>query len=618
MNKSRPAILLYLLLLFTVTVHAQDAASIRAEIVEILSNLVTPAMQAPEKGKAWRLHLEGNLLGQEGNIHLAWDGGGRHGVKAEVKGFPGVTAVFGHTESWLYLKDKDKLFRASHPEPESDSLLTECKVWPVLKAQIPVLLGIATFAPLPDKLSLGKTEDGKLTLSDGKEWNLEIEKQDSGTVTVVSKAEKQPGQLAFRTWSQVPVESLADVFKQPEASNQEEVDIRDLRGMWTTMVDFAAENLLLRTNPKSIPLPLAGVPHEQGIAVVKFSGTPEEMGRQHGTLLKDAVRYNMSRTLHGVGFISTVQTGKWFPKELANTWTAQEKFVPERFVREIDAVADAAGIPREWGRSVNVFPEIFHCSGLAVRGKASVNGTLYHGRILDYMTQIGLQNTAAIMVFEPNDGNAWMSVGYAGMCSTVSAMNEKGLAMGEMGGRGEGYLDGIPMSLMMREIMERFETTEEALDWMKATPRTCEYFYVLSDAKTKNMAGIASYSSKLAQERGIENLQIIPPGTAHELLPHPFEDAVLMSADRRYQELVKRVEKDYGKIDMQKAWELMDGGVAMKSNLHTALFAPESLDFWTAQAGPRGEPAYTQHISKCNLKTLLEKQPAVQTSDAGR
>ena len=219
-----------------------------------------------------------------------------------------------------------------------------------------------------------------------------------------------------------------------------------------------------------------------------------------------------------------------------------------------------------------------------------------------------------VTVFQPEDRNAWVSISYAGICSTVTAMNEKGLAMGEMGGRGEGYLEGMPMSLMMREVVERFDKTDDALAWMQSIPRTCEYFFVLSDAKTKSMAGIASMAKKLAEERGVPDLKIIHPGEFEEHLPHPLEDTVLMSADKRYNCLADRVKEGYGKIDMQGAWDLMKGGVAMKSNLHTALFAPESLDFWIAQAGPEGEPAYTQGISKLNLRDLLAGDKPTQTS----
>jgi hypothetical protein len=90
-----------------------------------------------------------------------------------------------------------------------------------------------------------------------------------------------------------------------------------------------------------------------------------------------------------------------------------------------------------------------------------------------------------------------------------------------------------------------------------------------------------------------------------------------MSADKRYEKLSERVKEGFGKLDMQGAWDLMKGGVAMKSNLHTALFAPETLDIWTSQAGYDGKPAYTQHVSKMNLKTLISEEPTTQTSDSG-
>ena len=59
---------------------------------------------------------------------------------------------------------------------------------------------------------------------------------------------------------------------------------------------------------------------------------------------------------------------------------------------------------------------------------------------------IGLQDVRAATVPRPRGTTLWMSLGYAGFIGTVTAMNEKGLAIGEMGGRGEGQWDGIPMS----------------------------------------------------------------------------------------------------------------------------------------------------------------------------
>ena len=82
---------------------------------------------------------------------------------------------------------------------------------------------------------------------------------------------------------------------------------------------------------------------------------------------------------------------------------------------------------------------------MALRGKATKDGRVLHARVLDYMRDIKLQDAAVVTVFMPEGHNRWMSLGYAGFIGTVTAMNEKGLAIGEMGGRGEGDWDGLPM-----------------------------------------------------------------------------------------------------------------------------------------------------------------------------
>ena len=65
---------------------------------------------------------------------------------------------------------------------------------------------------------------------------------------------------------------------------------------------------------------------------------------------------------------------------------------------------------------------------------------MYHGRILDYLRGVGLEQNAVVMVHQPDQGNAWVNVSYAGFVGSVTAMNEKHIAIGEMGGRGEGQL----------------------------------------------------------------------------------------------------------------------------------------------------------------------------------
>ena len=211
------------------------------------------------------------------------------------------------------------------------------------------------------------------------------------------------------------------------------------------------------------------------------AGTPAQMGAAQGTLLREPARKLTERVVYLIGAADTLHSHTWFFDRMAEIERRTAPHIPPRFIEECDALSKAAGVSQRDGRYANLFPERFHCSGVALRGKATAGGRVLHARVLDYMTEIDLQDAAVVQVFMPEGRNAWMSLGYAGFIGTVTAMNEKGVAIGEMGGRGEGQWDGTPMSLLLRDVMERAGTVEEALAILRNSPRTCEYYYVLSD-----------------------------------------------------------------------------------------------------------------------------------------
>ncbi|MGV3531114.1 MAG: C45 family autoproteolytic acyltransferase/hydrolase, partial [Chthoniobacteraceae bacterium] len=228
-----------------------------------------------------------------------------------------------------------------------------------------------------------------------------------------------------------------------------------------------------------------------GTRVLFLRGTPEEMGEQHGTLLRSEVRDLVERVVYGVGVGSSFGKGRWFFGEIEECQARIAPFIDPRYLREMDAMAAAAGLEKQEMRLANFFPELFHCSGFAVMGEATAGGRIYHGRILDYMKGIGLEANAVVTVNQPDQGYAWVNVGYAGFIGSVTGMNEKQISIGEMGGKGEGNWDGKPMAQLVREVMEKAGTLEEAIEIMGVGPRTCEYFYVIADGKTGTAAGIA-------------------------------------------------------------------------------------------------------------------------------
>jgi isopenicillin-N N-acyltransferase like protein len=134
-----------------------------------------------------------------------------------------------------------------------------------------------------------------------------------------------------------------------------------------------------------------------------------------------------------------------------------------------------------------------------------------------------------------------------------------------MGGKGEGLWDGMPMTFLIRKALEETSTLKDAVAMFAQTPRTCEYYYVISDGKIPDAAGLACTP---------EIFEVIKPGQKHEKLPLPLKDCVLLSSGQRYEALAKAVKADYGNIVVDKALDLMNRPIAMDSCLHRVLFAP--------------------------------------------
>ena len=326
-----------------------------------------------------------------------------------------------------------------------------------------------------------------------------------------------------------------------------------------------------------------------------LSGSPEEIGTAHGELLATEAWRCIDSVLHVVGTVETVRDGRWFRHRLEEARERLEPHIPERHRRETAAIAASIGCDPELLQTVNVFPELFHCSGFAVTGSATADGSLYHGRVLDYMTEIGLQDSAVVFVVAAEGQIPFVNVGYAGFTGSVSGMNERGISLGEMGGRGEGQWDGVPMATLMRRALEECRTLDEVTSLWETSPRTCEYFYVFADGKSRRAVVVAATP---------ERMEVVPLGGGHELLGEGITDCVALSAGDRLETLRSRITAAHGRIDEAVAIELMSRPVAMTSNLHNVLFVPEDLVLHVAHAS-HGQPAAERPSVRIDLAEKL-------------
>jgi hypothetical protein len=346
-----------------------------------------------------------------------------------------------------------------------------------------------------------------------------------------------------------------------------------------------------------------------GYRVLHVKGSGYEMGYQHGALLKEHIRENMHYLFE---VKAKAQKLKFLgmeldPKDLVARIAAHErKFIPDRFMRELEGLADGAGLELDDVVAANFIPELFHCSGFAIMRSATRDGTLYHGRVLDYSIDWKLQEHAVLVIAQPEGQVPFVNVTYAGFIGSVTGMNAEHVSVGEMGGKGLGHWDGVPMSFLVRRVLEEAHSLDEAVAVFRDNPRTCEYYYVVADGDDNQAVGLAAHWN---------TFEIVEPGDAHPRLPEPTDDTVLLSAGDRYSELARRVREGKGTFDAESALHLMDCPVAMKSNLHNVLFEPRTTRLWVANASADGRPAATQKYFAFQLTELLGHMADPQSAE---
>ncbi|MDG3002296.1 C45 family autoproteolytic acyltransferase/hydolase [Paludisphaera mucosa] len=384
------------------------------------------------------------------------------------------------------------------------------------------------------------------------------------------------------------------------------------RAAWFCLALFAALGTA-RAETKTIARCGAGFLEEvDGYRVLHVKGTHYEMGFQQGALLREDIRENIHYLFDvkakelkvDVAGLSLLN-----PKRaIAGIAARQRKFIPERFFDELQGVADGAGLDVQDVIVANFIPELFHCSGFALGRSTTKDGRVYHGRVLDYGCDWRLQEHAILTVAEPAGRTPFVNVTYAGFVGSVTGMNAEKVSIGEMGGKGLGHWDGVPMSFLMRMVLEDAKSLDDAVAIFRDNPRTCEYYFVVADGETGKAVGM---------EASWDVFSVIAMGEAHPKLPVAIADAVVLSAGDRYTELARRVQEGRGGFDADSARKLMDRPVAMKSNLHNVLFETDTGRFWVANADKEGRPAADQPYHAFDLKSLMadradESAPSLQ------
>ncbi len=256
-----------------------------------------------------------------------------------------------------------------------------------------------------------------------------------------------------------------------------------------------------------------------GVPVLHVAGTPEEMGYQYGALVGDKIKRNARRMI-GL-FTETGIPEPLVKLMLAQAWKRLEPHTPDRYLREMAAIAagaEAAGhgltvedmhritavtnfdLYKREERLIEFLGEEgaalrekmqqnsgMSCTMFAVWGSRTVEGKLFACRNLDWVSQTGMHEDRLVAVHRPDGLNAFVTMGYAGVIGGLAGMNEKGVASSEIGAfstREE--LDGTPWTLIVRQIMEEAGNLEDGVKTMENSRHTLGYNFMLADGDPAN------------------------------------------------------------------------------------------------------------------------------------
>ncbi|MEI6083777.1 MAG: C45 family peptidase [Verrucomicrobiota bacterium] len=328
---------------------------------------------------------------------------------------------------------------------------------------------------------------------------------------------------------------------------------------------------------------------EDAITVLYVTGTPYEMGYEHGKLLAAQVRATISDVEAGELRLlpKVLRTAAWLSgrekKDIINdlldrAWEELRPYTPRDDLEEMAGLAAGSGVPLRVIHRMHAIPDLGEtsCSGMVAFGDATRDHHVYQLRILDYGANFGLQQRPLITVYRPLDGQPFINIGWIGFIGVISGVNRAGVGLSEMGfGNPPGEtLRGTPMPFLLKNVLRYANSAPEGATLIRAAPRTNSYIYFLGDRQGHALGLITS-----AQHCEIHAANELDKLTVGKHVLPQFKDLVYAGHyDEKQAELTGQLQ---GTFDLATLQDL-SRQIAMKSNLHTVIYDLTAAKFWVA------------------------------------
>ena len=336
------------------------------------------------------------------------------------------------------------------------------------------------------------------------------------------------------------------------------------------------------------------------IPVIELDGTGANIGRAHADALGSGIR-----ELHDRYFAAYFKSQAAKFLALATASLFEPRLAPEHRA-EVKALAAGAAIDPKQMLLAQCFLDLspmVACSTVTLPASAAPDGVARFGRNLDFPSFNVADKRSVVLVYRPDGGrHAFAAVAWPGMVGVLTGMNEHGLTLANMEvTRPIRVPSAMPYTLLYRSVLERCRTVDEAVAYLRETPRQSANNLMLMDAAGER-AVVEITPDGVAVRRGPEGAALI--STNHQR----GADGDTPGECRRYDRLHATSARDFGRID-EPAVEAMLSRVAQgKYTMQSMVFEPANRVMYLST----GKHAADKEFHRLDLKKLFVRQGAGQ------
>jgi len=399
----------------------------------------------------------------------------------------------------------------------------------------------------------------------------------------------------------------------------------------------------------------------QGDLVLHLEGTYYDMGLEQGQLMSKEVRQTFDCVAGLIHHYDPIVPMSWAASLLYKfVYEKEEPYVLPEFKDEMKGLAQGSGAEFKRIAAFHSMIYLASCSVVAAWGKATRDGELYYFRSLDYplnfvdpKTGIAIQDLSLIIIYKPKDGIPFVTFNWPGFVGSAGGMNAEGIVLGVLTDQSRfENAAGVPVIFRLKQALGQARSLEQAVSILTRKPWEGGYNLVVADAKIPEAAVVEMDAKNVyvGNWNGpAESNHYTFRGKDYSFAPiedvvwrtnHPLSNHLIVehkgkiegskkddsSSMARYQDLEKRITRDYGSLDLEKMSQLMRSHYqAMyqgkhdkkyQPTMHQAAYAAKSGDFLISFA--HGNPArsdkfkvssYNQPAHRYNFFELLNRKP---------